>query len=101
MVNSLYENNNNLAEISDRLIEDTTRRRHGMFYTPIPFVNYAHKMIGEELGEDWKERCVVWDNSCGSCNLTRDYKFKEFRLSFKRLQNKLIPMVYELGFLKK
>lgn len=81
MVNSLYENNNNLAEISDRLIEDTTRRRHGMFYTPIPFVNYAHKMIGEELGEDWKERCVVWDNSCGSCNLTRDYKFEELYCS--------------------
>ena len=81
MINSLYENNNNLAEISDRLIEDTTRRWHGMFYTPIPFVNYAHKMISEELGEDWKERCVVWDNSCGSCNLTRDYKFGELYCS--------------------
>jgi len=69
------------AEISDRLIEDTTRRRHGEFYTPTPFVDYAHKMISEELGEDWKERCVVWDNSCGSCNLTRDYKFGELYCS--------------------
>lgn len=69
------------AEISDRLIEDTTRRRQGEFYTPTPFVDYAHKMISEELGEDWKERCVVWDNSCGSCNLTRDYKFRELYCS--------------------
>ena len=69
------------AEISDRLIEDTTRRRQGEFYTPTPFVDYAHKMISEELGEDWKERCVVWDNSCGSCNLTRDYKFGELYCS--------------------
>lgn len=69
------------AEISDRLIEDTNRRRHGEFYTPTPFVDYAHKMISEELGEDWKERCVVWDNSCGSCNLTRDYKFGELYCS--------------------
>lgn len=69
------------VEISDRLIEDTTRRRLGEFYTPTPFVDYAHKMISEELGEDWKERCVVWDNSCGSCNLTRDYKFRELYCS--------------------
>lgn len=52
-----------------------------MFYTPTPFVDYAHKMISEELGEDWKERCVVWDNSCGTCNLTRDYKFGELYCS--------------------
>ena len=80
MTNSLYDNFK-FAEISDRLIEDTTRRWHGVFYTPLPFANYAHKMISEELGEDWKERCVVWDNSCGSCNLTRDYKFRELYCS--------------------
>lgn len=83
MTNSLYDNinNNDIAEISDRLIEDTTRRRRGVFYTPRPFADYAHKMISEELGEDWKERCVVWDNSCGTCNLTRDYKFGELYCS--------------------
>ena len=69
------------AEISDRLIEDATRRRQGEFYTPTPFVDYAHKMIPAHLGEDWKERCVVWDNSCGSCNLTRDYKFGDLYCS--------------------
>ena len=65
------------AEISDRLIEDTNRRNKGEFYTPTLFVDYAHTMIAKEFGEDWKEKFVVWDNSAGSCNLTRDYYFKE------------------------
>lgn len=32
-------------------------------------------------GEDWKERFVVWDNSAGTNNLTRDYRFKELYTS--------------------
>lgn len=68
---------NRFAEISDRLIEDTNRRNKGEFYTPTLFVDYAHKMIAEQFGEDWKEKYVVWDNSAGSKNLTRDYYFKE------------------------
>ena len=69
------------TEISDRLIEDTKRRFQGAFFTPTIFVDYAHKMISEQFGEDWKEKYVVWDNCCGSCNLTRDYKFKELYCS--------------------
>ena len=69
------------TEISDRLIEDTKRRKEGAFFTPTIFVDYAHKMISEQFGEDWKEKYVVWDNCCGSCNLTRDYKFKELYCS--------------------
>ena len=65
------------AEISDRLIEDTNRRNEGQFYTPTLFVDYAHDMISKEFGEDWKEKYVVWDNSAGSKNLTRDYYFNE------------------------
>lgn len=65
------------AEISDRLIEDTNRRNKGEFYTPTLFVDYAHDMISKEFGEDWKEKYVVWDNSAGSKNLTRDYYFNE------------------------
>ena len=65
------------AEISDRLIEDTNRRNKGEFYTPTLFVDYAHKMISETLGENWKNEYVVWDNCCGTKNLTRDYSFKE------------------------
>lgn len=72
---------NNLTAIADRLIEDTDRRNSGDFWTPTLFVDYAHKMISEQLGEDWKEKFVVWDNCCGSKNLTRDYKFKELYCS--------------------
>ena len=68
-------------EISDRLIEDTNRRMKGEFYTPTIFVDYAHKMISEQFGEDWKEKYVVYDCCCGSLNLTRDYKFKELYCS--------------------
>lgn len=69
------------AEISDRLIEDTKRRRSGEFYTPTPFVDYAHKMLSEQLGDDWKEKYVVWDCCWGTGNLTRDYHFKELYAS--------------------
>lgn len=72
---------NNLTAIADRLIEDTDRRNNGDFWTPTPFVDYGHKMISEQLGEDWKEKFVVWDNCCGTKNLTRDYKFKELYCS--------------------
>ena len=69
------------SEISDRLIEDTNRRNKGEFYTPTLFVDYAHKMISEALGDDWKDEYVVWDNCCGTKNLTRDYRFKELYCS--------------------
>lgn len=72
---------NNLTAIADRLIEDTDRRNNGDFWTPTPFVDYAHKMITEQLGENWKDEYVVWDNCCGGLNLTRDYKFKELYCS--------------------
>lgn len=65
------------TEISDRLIEDTNRRNKGEFYTPTMFVDYAHDMISKVFGEDWKEKYIVWDNSAGCRNLTRDYYFKE------------------------
>ena len=61
--------------------EDSVRRNKGVFYTPTPFVDLAHKYISETFGEDWKERFVVWDNSAGTLNLTRDFKFKELYCS--------------------
>lgn len=69
------------AEISDRLVEETKRRRSGEFYTPTPFVDYAHRKLAEELGEDWREKYVVWDCCWGTGNLTRDYRFKELYAS--------------------
>ena len=69
------------TELCDRLIEDTNRRNKGEFYTPKLFVDYAHKMIENYLGADWKERFVVWDNCCGTKNLTKDYNFSELYCS--------------------
>ena len=69
------------TEISDRLIEDTNRRNKGEFYTPKLFVDYAHKMIENYLGADWRNKFVVWDNACGTKNLTKDYHFNELYCS--------------------
>ena len=65
----------------DRLIEDKERRRKGQFYTPKIFADYAHELISNTLGNNWKDEYVVWDNCCGTKNLTRDYRFKELYCS--------------------
>ncbi len=61
----------------DQNIENKKRRFQGAFFTPLNWVEEAHKMISDEFGEEWKSDYVVWDNSCGTLNLTRDFKFKE------------------------
>ena len=71
----------NFTAIADRLLEDTTRRRQGAFFTPTKFVDFAHRMIEKELGENWRDDYVVYDCCCGSLNLTRDYRFKELYCS--------------------
>ena len=71
----------NFTAIADRLLEDTTRRRQGAFFTPTKFVDFAHRMIEKELGENWRDEYVVYDCCCGSLNLTRDYLFKELYCS--------------------
>lgn len=79
---NFYEFNYSLEEkkdftaIADRLIEDSDRRRKGDFYTPVLWVDEAHKMLSENLGDDWKEEYIVWDCAAGTKNLTRDYDFK-------------------------
>ena len=70
-----------LNGIADRLIIEADRRKSGDFWTPTIFVDYAHDMISKALGEDWKEKYVVWDNCCASLKLTRDYKFGELYCS--------------------
>lgn len=72
---------NRMTAIADRLIEDVERRFNGDFWTPTLFVDYAHKMIEDELGEDWRDQYVVWDNCWGTGNLTRDYFFRELYCS--------------------
>lgn len=66
-----------VTEIADTLIEETERRFTGDFWTPPRWVDKAHEYIEKDLGEDWKQRYVVWDPAAGALNLTRDYKFGE------------------------
>ena len=66
-----------ITEIGDTLIEELDRRFTGDYWTPAIWVGEAHKVIEEQLGEDWREKYVVWDPAAGSKNLTRDYRFKE------------------------
>jgi len=47
------------------------------FFTPTLWVDEGHKLLTENLGEDWKQEYVVWDCACGTLNLTRDYRFGE------------------------
>ena len=65
----------------DQTIEESERRKQGAFFTPDIWVKEAHKMVSKSLGEDWKDKYTVWDNSCGSGNLTAGYEFKELYLS--------------------
>ena len=71
----------NFTAIADRLLEDTTRRRQGCFNTPTKFVDFAHRMIEKELGDNWRDEYVVYDCCCGTGNLIRDYRFKELYCS--------------------
>ena len=70
-----------LVAICDRLIEDENRRKTGAFYTPTPWVDYAHGRMAKVLGENWKDEYVVWDAAAGTKNLTRDYVFRELYCS--------------------
>ena len=67
--------------ICDRLLEDEKRRREGAFFTPTTWVDKAHELTTEVLGDNWKDEYVVWDCACGTGNLTRDYRFKELYCS--------------------
>ena len=69
------------TEVADRLIEETKRRFHGDFWTPSAWADQAHKELDKLYGSDWREKFVIWDSSCGSKNLTRDYSFNELYLS--------------------
>lgn len=82
-----YEFNYNAEEkkhftaISDRLIEDSDRRRKGDFYTPSIWVDEANKLFVDNIGSDWKDKFVIWDCAWGTGNLTRDYCFNELYCS--------------------
>ncbi|MFC3906651.1 hypothetical protein [Clostridium disporicum] len=79
-----------LYSIKDRLIEDTTRRYNGEFYTPTLWVNEAHKEISKVIGSQWKETCIVWDCAWGTGNLTRDYSFSNLICSTLKEEDLLL-----------
>lgn len=64
-----------ITQMSDTLIAEANRRFRGDYYTPKVWVDEAHRIISEQLGEDWKDEYIVWDPAAGTKNLTRDYKF--------------------------
>ncbi len=71
----------NFVASMDSLIKEEARRFHGAYFTPKIIVDYAHKTIAKNLGENWKNEYVVWDPAAGTLNLTRDYQFKELYCS--------------------
>jgi len=70
-----------LTANKDRVLEDLYRRTTGAFFTPEIWAEEARKMIGEALGDNWKDEYVVWDCAAGSGNLTRGAKFAELYIS--------------------
>ena len=64
-----------LISIADQLIEETSRRFSGDFWTPTVWANRANQIIDEVVGSR-KDEYIVWDPACGTKNLTRDYQFK-------------------------
>lgn len=72
-----------ITEIFDSALSETNefgasiRRMNGDFFTPKIWVDKSHEYIESVLGEDWKEKYVVWDASAGTKNLTREYHFND------------------------
>ncbi|MDR2116045.1 MAG: hypothetical protein LBP87_06665 [Planctomycetaceae bacterium] len=62
---------------ADELQDYDERRIKGAFYTPLQFVEMAHSILTSRLGDDWKEKYVVFDGTAGSRNLTKGYLFRE------------------------
>jgi hypothetical protein len=67
----------NITEVADVLLEETNRRKSGEYWTPTAWAVEAVNEIAKTLGDDWRQKYVVWDASAGSKNLTRDFKFKK------------------------
>lgn len=54
----------------DRLTDETMRRFHGEFFTPLPFAKKALDYIDKVLGSHWWQRGYrLWDMAAGTGNL--------------------------------
>lgn len=87
-----------LTSCKDRIIEEIYRRRTGAFFTPTIWVNEAHKMMTESLGQNWYDEYAVWDCAAGTAQLTRDYNFKELYIS--TLEQGDIDIIRDMGYNK-
>jgi len=87
-----------LTSCKDRIIEEIYRRRTGTFFTPTIWVNEAHKMMTESLGQNWYDEYAVWDCAAGTAQLTRDYNFKELYIS--TLEQGDIDIIRDMGYNK-
>lgn len=70
-----------LDSIADHLIEDTTRREHGDFWTPSYLAKRADEIMQEVIASDYKETSIIWDPAAGSSNLTRDFTYSDLYVS--------------------
>lgn len=70
-----------LTAIADNLIEDTKRRYHGDFWTPLHLVVRSQEYLEDVLGKDYRTNTLVWDPSAGTSNLTRDYQYTNLYVS--------------------
>lgn len=70
-----------LTAIADNLIEDTKRRYHGDFWTPLHLVVRSQEYLEDVLGKDYRTNTLVWDPSAGTSNLTRDYQYSNLYVS--------------------
>lgn len=85
-----------IVENKDRLVDEIDRRKTGEFFTPTIWAREAHKMIADNLGDDWATEYVVWDCASGTNNLTRDLRFKELYCS--TLNEEDIDTAKKMGF---
>jgi hypothetical protein len=55
----------------DRLTDEVDRRKHGEFFTPLPFAQKALHYLEQELGRNWWQsgEYRVWDMAAGTGNL--------------------------------
>ncbi|MDR1268038.1 MAG: hypothetical protein LBK82_00805 [Planctomycetaceae bacterium] len=85
---------------ADELHDVGERREKGAFYTPTTFVEMAHSILSFSLGDDWKDKYVVFDGAAGSRNLTKGYSFRELYSSTLDSQDVLMyaPLQGEGGF---
>lgn len=67
----------------------------GAYFTPPIIVNDCHKNLDSILGSTWKQDYVVWE-----CSAEFPERYKEFIKKYRLFRDRLVPLVYELGFLR-